>query len=75
MPAAGCAAAAHSSAIVSAKGRQRVVGGPVAFEVGVDRHSVLASGKWRLSALPVLTDLVSATLRITQIHHFRSAVS
>src|SRR3546814_8506653 len=37
------------------------------------RHSVLAACKWQLSELPVLTDLVSAALRVSENHHFRLA--
>src|SRR3546814_11083814 len=39
-----------------------------------DRRSVLAVCKWRLFALPVLTYLEYAALRVTKNHHFRLAI-
>src|SRR3546814_19626499 len=39
-----------------------------------DRRSVLAVCKWRLFALPVLTYLEYAALRVTKNHHFRLAL-
>src|SRR3546814_7842393 len=39
-----------------------------------DRHSVLAVCQWRLFALPVLTYLEYAALRVTKNHHFRLAI-
>src|SRR3546814_8550067 len=45
-----------------------------AFAPRLYRHSVLAACKWQLSELPVLTDLVSAALRVSENHHFRLAI-